>query len=96
RTNTARRIVHACQRLLRSNLPLTIGSVARMARLCRQTISRYVYLLERVRSALAMSERNGPIQHVNDAVHQISAPVEPHLVGYVMKQKSTLSKLSFP
>ncbi|MCW7949177.1 replication protein A [Vibrio parahaemolyticus] len=96
RTNTARRIVHACQRLLRHNQPLTIGSVARMSSMCRQTISRYAYLLERVMSVLAMSERNGPTRYVNDAVHQISAPIEPFLVGCVMKQKSTLSKLSFP
>lgn len=96
RANTARRIVRACQRLLRSNQPLTIGGVARIARLCRQTIRRYAYLLERVRSALAMSERHGSDCHVNDAVHQISAPMEPHLIGYVMKQKSTLCKLSFP
>nr|WP_275658862.1 replication initiation protein [Vibrio brasiliensis] len=81
RAKTSRLIIRICQILLRKNQPLSIRRVAQMSRLCRQTVSRYVYLFERVTLALSVSERNGPLPDVNDAVHQISAPIGPYWVG---------------
>ncbi|WP_345791559.1 replication initiation protein [Vibrio amylolyticus] len=74
RIHTSRRIVRACQRLLRANRTVTISLVAHTAHLCRQTVSRYAYLLERVASLPIFTRQNRTDGRVNYAVHQISAP----------------------
>lgn len=96
RAITARRIVRVCQILLRKKQPVSIRAVAKMSRLCRQTVSRYVYLFERVKSALSVSERNGPVSDVNYAVHQISASVGPYWVGRSHERKRGMAKWPFP
>lgn len=96
RTNTTQRIVRVCQILLRKNQSLSIGRVAQMSRLCRQTVSQYVYLFERVKSALSVRERNGPVSEVNYAVHQISAPVGGNWAGRICGHHRASAKWPFP
>nr|WP_269147987.1 replication initiation protein [Vibrio coralliirubri] len=96
RTKTTRRIIRACQFLLRKNQELTIGLVARNANLCRQTVSRYVYLFEWIKSALSESRRNEPEYRGNYAVHQISAPVTLNCVEYEVGKKKAVLESAFP
>ncbi|CAH6793927.1 PriCT_1 domain-containing protein [Vibrio chagasii] len=96
RTKTTRRIIRACQVLLRKNQELTIGLVARNANLCRQTVSRYVYLFEWIKSALSESRRNEPEYCGNYAVHQISAPVTLNWVEYEVGDKKAVLESAFP
>lgn len=96
RAKTTRLIIRVCQILLRKNQPLSISVVAQMSRLCRQTVSRYVYLFERVKSALSVSERNGPLSDVSDAVHQISAPMGPYWIGWNRETIKSMAKGSPP
>ncbi|CAH7052722.1 PriCT_1 domain-containing protein [Vibrio chagasii] len=96
RTKTTRRVIRACQVLLRKNQELTIGLVARNANLCRQTVSRYVYLFEWIKSALSESRRNEPEYCGNYAVHQISAPVTLNWVEYEVGEKKAVLESAFP
>ncbi|WP_240457511.1 replication initiation protein [Vibrio neptunius] len=96
RSSTTHRIVRACQILLRKNQSLSIGRVAQMSRLCRQTVSRYVYLFARVESALSVSERNAPVSDVNYAVHQISVPDGKYWVGRSRVPQTGRAKWPFP
>ncbi|MFA0708043.1 replication protein A, partial [Vibrio sp. 10N.222.48.A3] len=96
RTKTTRRIIRACLFLLRKNQELTIGLVARKANLCRQTVSRYVYLFEWVKSALSESRRNGPEPRGNYAVHQISAPITLERAEYEVGIKKAVLESAFP
>ncbi|CAH6802480.1 Replication protein A [Vibrio chagasii] len=96
RTKTTRRIIRACQVLLRKNQELTIGLVARNANLCRQTVSRYVYLFKWIKSALSESRRNEPEYCGNYAVHQISAPVTLNWVEYEVGDKKAVLESAFP
>ncbi|SON51664.1 replication initiation protein [Vibrio tapetis] len=96
RAKTTRRIIGACQSLLRKKQTLTINAVARTANLCRQTVSRYVYLFEWVKSALSVSKRNGPERRGNYAVHQITAPKALYCIDLPIEQNKVVSKASFP
>ena len=96
RTKTTRRIIRVCQLLLRKNQELSIGLVARNAGLCRQTVSRYVYLFEWTKSALSESRRNGPELHGNYAVHQISAPITLYWVEHEVGEKKAVLESAFP
>ena len=96
RTKTTRRIIRTCQVLLRKNQELTIGLVARHADLCRQTVSRYVYLLEWIKSVLFDSRRNRPEPHGNYAVHQISAPITLYWAEYEVGKKKAVPESPFP
>lgn len=96
RTKTTRRIIRTCQVLLRKNQELTIGLVARNADLCRQTVSRYVYLFEWVKSALSENRQNGPEHRGNYAVHQISAPITLYWAEYEVGKKKAVLESAFP
>ncbi|CAH6798458.1 Replication protein A [Vibrio chagasii] len=96
RTKTTRRIIRVCQVLLRKNQALSIGLVARNANLCRQTVSRYVYLFEWVKSALSESRRNGPERYGNYGVHQISAPITLYWAEHEVGQKKAVPESAFP
>lgn len=96
RIRTTRRIIRACQVLLRKNQAISIGLVARNANLCRQTVSRYVYLFEWVKSALFKSRRNGPERYGNYAVHQISAPITLYWAEHEVGKKKAVPESPFP
>ncbi|CAK3230973.1 hypothetical protein VCRA2128O309_2540001 [Vibrio crassostreae] len=70
--------------------------VARNADLCRQTVSRYVYLFEWVKSALAESRQSGPEYRGNYGVHQISAPITLYWVEYEVGEKKAVLESAFP
>ncbi|MFA0315034.1 replication initiation protein [Vibrio cyclitrophicus] len=96
RTKTTRRIIRTCQVLLRKNQELTIGLVARNADLCRQTVSRYIYLFEWVKSALSENRQNGPEHRGDYAVHQISAPITLYWAEYEVGKKKAVLESAFP
>ncbi|MFA0409959.1 replication protein A, partial [Vibrio splendidus] len=71
------------------------GLVARNANLCRQTVSRYVYLFEWIKSALSESRRNEPEYRGNYAVHQISAPITLYGAEYEVGKKKAVLESAF-